>query len=87
MFVRIDQVPNDVTEEEILDLFNHSPRVKHVIIKNELFNDDAVVWVRLNVESRAVINGIADYMNGKYLRSHKIRVSAPLFFNEPWVSD
>ncbi len=87
MFVRIDHVPNDVNEDEVLELFNRSPRVKHVIIKQELFNDDAIIWVRLNVESRAVINGIADYMNGKFIRGHKIRVSAPLFFNEPWIKD
>jgi len=87
MFIRIDHAPHDVTEQEIMNLFNSSPRIKHVIIKNEQLTKDSIVWVRLNIDSRAVINGIADYLNDRYIRGFNIKVSAPLFFNEPWIQD
>lgn len=83
MFIRIDRVPANVTEQEIMDLFNGSPRVKNIRIQAEFGNEEAVVWVRLNVESRSVINGIADYLNGRYIRGTPIMASAPLFFNDP----
>jgi hypothetical protein len=87
MFLRIDNAPNDVTEQEIWALFNNSPRVKNVLIKQENEGASVIIWVRLNVESRAVINGIADYMNHKHLRSHELSVSAPLFFNDPLTNE
>lgn len=83
MFIRIENVPTDITEEEVMELFNYSPRVKHVTIKVEPRADEAVILVLVNAESRAVLNGIADYMNGRYIRGAPIRVSAPLFFNDP----
>lgn len=87
MFIRIDNVPSDITEEEIMALFNYSPRVKNVAIKSITGNKSVIIWVRLNVESRAVINGIADYINGRYVRGTPIKASAPLFFNEPVTND
>ncbi|GLQ32388.1 hypothetical protein [Litoribrevibacter albus] len=84
MFIRIDQAPADITEQEVMNLFNDSPRVKNILIQGDFDNDQTIVWVRLNVESRAVINGIAEYLNGRYIRGIRLNVSAPLFFNDPW---
>ncbi len=88
MLIRIENTPKDVSEEEIMALFNHSPRVELITFQRDSSEKAALtVWVRLNVDSRAVLNGIADYLNGRHLRGSNIKVTAPLFFNAPRGAD
>lgn len=84
MFIRLSNLPKDITEDEVNRLFGKGEIVQQVIIQ-ESVTDEGMAWVRVSENSRAVLNGIADKLSEKFIRNHQVQAVAPLFFNEPWI--
>lgn len=83
MFIVIDHLPPDVNKQQIKRLLRNTEIIQSIIIKS--LKKDAVAWVKLDENSRAVINHIAEWVSDQYMDGYKLSAQAPLFFNEPWV--
>ena len=83
MFIRIDHLPPTVSKQQIQALLRNNKIIQSIIIKP--FDQDAVAWIKLDEDSRVVINHIAEWVSDQYIDGYRLAAQAPLFFNEPWL--
>lgn len=79
MLVQLNNLPNDVTREDIDNLCQHSHLVNsiHVVVNDH--SHKAYAMVDLNCNSRAGLNAICDVLNHKFLNGHHIMAYPSLY--------
>jgi hypothetical protein len=79
MLVQLNNLPNDVTREEIDELCEHSQLVNSIhVVKND-HSDKAFAWVDINCHSRVGINAICHVLNHKYIHGRHIMAYPSLY--------
>lgn len=79
MLIQLNNLPNDVTQEDIDNLCQHSHLVKSIHVVKSHSSDKAFAMIELDCTSHASINAICGLLNHKFIHGHHIMAYPSLY--------
>ncbi len=72
MLIQLNNLPSDVTQENIDTLCQHSHLINSIhVVKND-HSEKVYAWIELDCSSRVGLNAICNVLNTKYLNGNHI---------------
>jgi hypothetical protein len=81
MNILIENLPPDVTVEEIREFLGPSDDIEDILLTDGKNSDNVSATVHLNVE-RAGATGMAEFINGKFFKERRLTATVMSLLNE-----
>ena len=78
MLIQLNNLPDDITQEDIETLCQHCHLVRYIHIMKNDHAKTAYAWLDLDC-SRVAVNAICNIFNHKYLHGHHIMAYPTLY--------
>ena len=79
MLIQLNNLPGDVTQDDIDTLCQHSHLINSIHVINNGHSEAAYAWIELDCNSRVGLNAICNVLNSKYLDSYHIMAYPSLY--------
>lgn len=79
MLLRISNLPFDCELSDIKVLLQNSDIIQSILIKS--FNKRAMAWININETSRILAQQLANTLDGRNFKGHKITTDLPTLCN------
>ncbi len=79
MLIQLNNLPGDVTQDDIDTLCQHSHLINSIHVINNGHSEAAYAWIELDCNSRVGLNAICNVLNSRYLDGYHIMAYPSLY--------